>query len=558
MKLRFLVILFLFFPLTKIFAEDEYHAISTLPIQDGGRIKPFDTFAKEMLQLVYGKQTYEGRPAIPVVMTWLLQPEAWSDKKLFEIRFLKLKQALKLDEKEKHFTLKEILNSPELNNVTQDLMNRRQAKEKLDPYGQSIQRLESQVFVFKEISSGKLMRLVPPKEGDAWLDLNSISENLQPIFSEMVKSFIEVMTHELSSTVSADQANAPKPTNTLQESLSQFEKSVESFKAAARAENPNLYPADRPMNVEVHYNKLHPMQVSWIFYLIAALLGLGIWIFSKKNNSSKGFNLVWLLVWFGLFFNVYAMALRTYLMGRPPVTNMYETVVWVGFGAVLFSMIFEKIYKFKFIIVAGAVTGAFCLALADMAPGVLDKSLHPLEPVLRSNFWLMVHVMTITISYAAFFLALMLGNLGLPLFLKDTSENIEKRKALALSAYRCIQVGVALLGPGIILGGVWADYSWGRFWGWDPKETWALIAFLGYLAMLHGRIAGWIKDFGMLAFSIITFSLVVMAWYGVNFVLGAGLHSYGFGAGGVEYVTGFVLLQFLYVLVVFLKRTKTS
>lgn len=114
---------------------------------------------------------------------------------------------------------------------------------------------------------------------------------------------------------------------------------------------------------------------------------------------------------------------------------------------------------------------------------------------------------------------------------------------------------MALLAPGIILGGIWADYSWGRFWGWDPKETWALIALLGYLAVLHGRVIGLIKDFGMVVCAIVTFSLVIMAWYGVNYVLGAGLHSYGFGAGGVEYVSAFVAVHLLFAIFVGVVRS---
>jgi len=132
-------------------------------------------------------------------------------------------------------------------------------------------------------------------------------------------------------------------------------------------------------------------------------------------------------------------------------------------------------------------------------------------------------------------------------YLKDEARYAEQIRIGTQSIYRAIQVGVVLIAFGIILGGIWADYSWGRFWGWDPKETWALISLLGYVAVLHGRLVGWIKNFQLAAASIVTFSLVMMSWYGVNFVLGAGLHSYGFGAGGVEYVTGFVVLHWLYV-----------
>jgi ABC-type transport system involved in cytochrome c biogenesis permease subunit len=131
--------------------------------------------------------------------------------------------------------------------------------------------------------------------------------------------------------------------------------------------------------------------------------------------------------------------------------------------------------------------------------------------------------------------------------LKDEQKYANEIRVGSQSMYRAIQVGIVLLAFGIILGGIWADYSWGRFWGWDPKETWALISLLGYVAVLHGRLIGWVKNFELAAASVVSFSLVVMSWYGVNFALGAGLHTYGFGAGGVEYVVGFVIAHLLYV-----------
>ena len=184
-----------------------------------------------------------------------------------------------------------------------------------------------------------------------------------------------------------------------------------------------------------------------------------------------------------------------------------------------------------------------------MAPTILDPTLQPLEPVLRSNFWLTIHVLTITISYSAFFVAFVLGDLGLYYVLKGETQWKERLKSIVSAIYRAFQIGIVLLAAGIILGGIWADYSWGRFWGWDPKETWALIALLGYIAVLHGRINGMIRDFGMIVCAVVTFSLVIMAWYGVNYVLGAGLHSYGFGAGGVEYVSAFIFIHLVYVAV---------
>ena len=196
---------------------------------------------------------------------------------------------------------------------------------------------------------------------------------------------------------------------------------------------------------------------------------------------------------------------------------------------------------------AAAPLSIVCLILADSLPAILDPTIKPLVPVLRDNFWLSIHVPTITLSYASFALALGLGHIILAhyLFAPHAKQRI---RSLSKWNYGVLQVGVLLLTTGIILGGIWAHFSWGRFWGWDPKETWALIALMCYVVPLHGRLVGWLADFGMAITSVLAFNTVFMAWYGVNFVLGTGLHSYGFGTGGSElFIAGFVGLDLLFV-----------
>ena len=139
--------------------------------------------------------------------------------------------------------------------------------------------------------------------------------------------------------------------------------------------------------------------------------------------------------------------------------------------------------------------------------------------MLRNNFWLVTHVLTITLSYAAFALALGIADIALGYYLAR-SKNREVLELLSTFIYKTLQVGVLLLAVGTVLGSIWADYAWGRFWGWDPKEVWALIALLGYLALLHARYTGWLGNFGLAACAAACFSLVIVAWYGVNFVLG--------------------------------------
>jgi ABC-type transport system involved in cytochrome c biogenesis permease subunit len=193
------------------------------------------------------------------------------------------------------------------------------------------------------------------------------------------------------------------------------------------------------------------------------------------------------------------------------------------------------------------------LILADTQTMALDRSINPLVPVLRDNFWLTTHVLTITLSYAAFALALGIGHIALGKVIKGGRPE----PSLYNYLYRTLQVGVLLLATGTILGGVWANYSWGRFWDWDPKETWALITLLGYLIVLHGRIAGKWAGFGMAVGAVLAFQGVLMAWYGVNFVLGVGLHSYGFGTGGLGWAVLFVAAEISFVSLAAVQKLRT-
>lgn len=516
--------------------------LRALPVQDAGRIKPFDTFARETLEIVYGKKNYEGKAAWEIVLTWLLAPSAWSDRELFEIRNLDILKVLQLDPAKRWYRGDEVFGKDRFLELMQELRARRESKEKLTPYFQALQRLENQYFVFREMATGRLLHIAPTAGSDEWVSAADLQGPAKDAFMEMSRRFVTA--------IGVTEAGSAQDAARME-----LDKSVIAYKDVARAINPAAYAAEKDMGLEIHYGDFHPFRWAYICYLLAAL-GLAMaWILEKKSFLRPAIAFVAL----GFLLHTYGFGLRMYLAGRPPVTNMYETVVWVAWGAIVFSSILEAVYKTRFILFAGAIVGWLSLVIADSAPAVLDPSLQPLEAVLRSNYWLIIHVMTISISYAAFFLAFVLGDIGLFLFLKDPVAKKQKIKDVVNAIYRAMQIGVMFLAPGIILGGVWADYSWGRFWGWDPKETWALIALLGYIAVLHGRLTSWIKDFGMVACAVVTFSLVIMAWYGVNFVLGTGLHSYGFGAGGVEYVGTFLAIQLLFVVYVgVLQRTRNA
>lgn len=557
------ILVSLIFSPTAFGADAGMEALKRLPIQDAGRIKPFDTFARETLTLVYGRSSYKppepkegsadaktadrrSRRAMEIVMTWFLAPGFWDNQEVVEVRFAGLKEALKLDVNRERFSPSELFANDRLGLVFQDLGSFRETKQKLNPYYQEVQRLENQLGIYQQVKEGKILRFVPPKptteasaadammkEPDRWQAIAEVDGALRESFATVAKSFIRSL---------------PGVGETPVDSVPTLEKAVADFQVLAREVNPTLYPDGKAIDVEVHYEALHPFRIAWALYLIAAIAMGFAWGSATGSPRAKSFAKAgWTFAILAFLMQTYGFCLRVYLTGRPPVSNMYETVIWVSWGAMLFSFIFEARQKALFVLLSGSVVAALCNIVADFAPNVLDSSLQPLEPVLRSNLWLMVHVLVIVISYSAFFLAWALGNIGLGFVVRGATETHPMVDALVIAIYRCMQVGVVLLAAGTILGGVWADYSWGRFWGWDPKETWAFIALMGYIAILHARLTGWLKKIGTMVGAVIAFNLVMMSWYGVNFVLGAGLHSYGFGAGGVEYVSAFVLLNLAFV-----------
>lgn len=547
----FLVLLQMFLVSTPAFASSDF-LFETLPIQNGGRLKPYDTFARETMMLLHGSSTFkkegeeskddkkQSRKASHVVATMLLAPDMWESIPFIRVDHLGLKEAMNLAADQKYFKPSDLIRNPRLSVLVGDLNTKRAAKEKLNPFDQAAQRLESQLVIFHEIQNGGL-RIAPhsdPAQSN-WLALAELSEQQKEAFFKALRSYVVTFTSE--------EGAAPEKQQTLQTD-------VQGFVSAVQANNPAQYPAVDAMNIEYHYNTLAPFQWSWVLYALAAVL-----MFLGSLFAQRFFHLLsWLSVASAFALHTYGFGLRVYITERPPVSNMYETVVWVAWGVIVFTAIFSFLKKKQYILLSGSMVAALCMIVADRAPIILDGTLQPLEPVLRSNLWLIIHVMTITLSYAAFFLALGISNVGLFHVIRGENINSPLIRDYVDTCYKTLQVGVVLLAAGTILGGVWADYSWGRFWGWDPKETWALIALLGYLALLHGRLAGLVKNFGMLAGSIIAFDLVIFAWYGVNFVLGAGLHSYGFGAGGIEWVAGYSGLQLIYVYFAFMMMLSTN
>lgn len=298
--------------------------------------------------------------------------------------------------------------------------------------------------------------------------------------------------------------------------------------------------------LENHYVK--GQYFTWALGL--SLLALCIGFASKKWQIALGISVLSIII------QITAITIRVFISGRAPVTNMYETVMFSGLGCLIIGLILTLVLKRKNFLLCGLVYNILCLMMMKFSNNMLESAISPLVPVLRDNFWLSTHVTSVILSYAALALSWVLANMLLikaRFFTLSTKEFNDESDLI----YTAIKVGVVLLAGGIILGGVWADYSWGRFWGWDPKETWSLIVLLVYMAILHGRYSNWITKQRFVPLVAGAFMSVMMAWFGVNYILASGLHSYGFSEGGAIFLGTFFLAQ-MGILFFVLIKTKTK
>jgi ABC-type transport system involved in cytochrome c biogenesis permease subunit len=511
------------------FAELSTSALDSLIIQEGGRKKPYLVFSEEILRSLTGKTSIAlngpGSPkkeAVDVVTgIWMDPSTAWRGRELILLSNRPLKKRLGLDPTRKLFSWNELMANDVLG---QDLLEasetqKRDPRAKLVGMQKEASDVAMRMNLLENLLRGDSFRILPPDAGNEWL---------APSPEEM-------------------------PLTALRGAWNQgkqqlFDRTTEEFKALVALTG--AAPPSWKISLEVDYQKTHPFRWAWILYAASGI----ILLISQGSWERWGYRAAASLAAIGFLLQACGLISRVLIAGRPPVTNMYESVIWVAFGTILFALIFELIYKAGSFLLGAVPVAVASLILADSQPVILDRSIHPLTPVLRDNFWLTTHVLSITLSYAAFALALGVAHIAL-------GRVIAGRKAsdtLYTYLYKTLQVGVLLLAIGTILGGVWANYSWGRFWDWDPKETWALTALLGYLFLLHGRLTGLWGGFGLAVGSVLAFMSVLMAWYGVNFVLGAGLHSYGFGTGGFPLVITFVAFELLFLLVAFLRKKNTQ
>jgi ABC-type transport system involved in cytochrome c biogenesis permease subunit len=318
-----------------------------------------------------------------------------------------------------------------------------------------------------------------------------------------------------------------------------------------RAEWERAYaPILKKTDAETRFNQAEPFYTSITLYVLAFVLAVFSWLKWPETLQRSAYYLI-LLAWIA---TTAGIATRMWLEGRPPVTNLYSSALFVGWGSVGLCLILERIFRNGIGSVAAGLTG-FCTLLIAHHLSLSGDTLEMMRAVLDSNFWLATHVVVITIGYAATYLAGFLAIIYVCRGVFTRSLDKPTADALGRMVYGIICFATLFSLVGTILGGIWADQSWGRFWGWDPKENGALIIVIWNAVILHARWGGLARTRGIMALAIFGNIVTSWSWFGTN-MLGVGLHSYGFMDQAFVALVCFVATQLALIALAYLPAHK--
>ena len=507
------------------YSKEHAKKFGAIIIQDsGGRMKPANTFSSELLRKVSRSDNYNGLNSDQVLLSIMDNPSLW-----FNAPLVYLKPGQKGDTIRKIIGVSKDLKKAPLVSFFDELGNYKLASNLEKAYLSVIPtqiekdfiQVDRRVNLLYSALEGKIMRVFPVPEdvNNKWVSFPEIDEfNFTDADSLYVKNVLPLYFQTLK--LSRD-SNDYIQSEELLESISGFQKRFGG----------DVIPSSNKINAEIAYNRLDIFNKLYRYYLLSGLGLLIVLIFQifydNKLNSLLAKVLKY-VIYILFFLNTLGLASRWYISGHAPWSDAYESMIYVAWSAVIFGIIFGR--KSNFTLASATFVSSIILSIAHM--NWLDPSIANLQPVLDS-YWLMIHVAVIVGSYGPFTIGMILGIVALFLTTLSNKKNRKKMskklEELTIVNELSLTIGLIMLTIGNFLGGMWANESWGRYWGWDPKETWALISIIIYAAVLHLRIIPKLKGkwlFNLM--SILAFASIMMTYFGVNFYL-SGLHSYASG-----------------------------
>lgn len=402
------------------------------------------------------------------------------------------------------------------------------AEGKLPKNSADLQKISFYFQHYQEMASLAYARVIPPMS-------NQSREAWASVGSSLVESIRSDEIHpavlQYAKILSAYRNNQP----------SEFNRALAEYQAWLQSNG--LTPEVKKARLEFAFNQLEPFYKSMVIYVAALLLGCIFWVNLSEPIRRSGFA----LLAFAFVIHTIGLGLRMYLEARPPVTNLYSSAVFIGWGAVLLGLILERIFKGGIGLVASAFIGFVTLIIAHHL-SLSGDTMEMMRAVLDSNFWLATHVVTVTVGYSSMFIAGLLAIIYIlrGFFTKGLSHDTAKSLTRMVYGIVCFSTLFSFIGT--VLGGIWADQSWGRFWGWDPKENGALLIVLWNAVILHARWAGMIRDRGLMIMAVFGNIVTSFSWFGVN-MLGVGLHSYGFMDEAFNWLVLFIATQVAIIIV---------
>ena len=501
-------------------SEEHAAEFGKLVIQDAGRMKPLNTFSSELLRKVSKSDTYEGINSDQALISMTQFPEYWYN---LPIIYLKrgndsIRKIIGIEKDAKYAPLVSFFDEQ----GGYKLANYLDAAYK-EPVPNQFQKdfieTDKKVNLFYSALSGQILKVfpVPGDTSNKWLSYLEISHPTGTAL-DSIKNIVPFYLNAVDrATVSGDY----KLPNSLLKGLNAYQKKY--GKAVMLSE--------RKISSEILYNKYDIFKRLFYLYMLAGVLMLAfciVQIFKDTRFIRTTITVFHGLI--GLFFVLHTLglAVRWYISGHAPWSDAYESMIYVAWATMFFGLAFGR--KSKLTVASTTFVVSIILMVAHWQ--WMDPSIGNLQPVLNS-YWLMIHVAVIVASYGPFTLAMVLGLVALFLMIFTTAKNKEKIKLsideITYINEMALTVGLVMLTIGNFLGGQWANESWGRYWGWDPKETWALISIMVYAFVIHARFVPalrgrWIYN----VMSVLAFASILMTYFGVNFHL-SGLHSYASG-----------------------------
>jgi cytochrome c-type biogenesis protein CcsB len=504
---------------------DKEHAekFSKLVIQDaGGRMKPLHTFASQLLRKVSYKDTYRGLDANQVFLSIQQNPRFWFNTPIVYINKdnSKLRDIIGIPHDQKQARLSDFFTEKGVYKIA-DLQEKAFKKKIKNKFEQSIIAVDRRVNLLYSGIFGNLFTIFPiPNDAtNKWVSQNELeSKYFSGTDSVFVKQIFPVYLQTL---LTSKATNDYTKSEEILEGIQNFQKKYGS----------EVYPSQNKIDLEVFYNKNDIFKNLFWQYMLAGVLLFILIIINIFNNSKLVRTLVKVSTAIIVLLFVYhtvGLGIRWYISGHVPWSNGYESMIYISWATMLFGLIFGK--KSTLTIAATTFVTSMILMFAHM--NWMDPEIANLVPVLDS-YWVMIHVSIIVASYGPFTLSMILGMLALFLMIITTEKNKKKIglmiKELTIINEMSMTLGLVLLTIGNFLGAIWANESWGRYWGWDPKETWAFVSIMIYAFILHTRLIPGLR--GRFTFNILavfSFASILMTYLGVNHLL-SGLHSYAQG-----------------------------